>query len=327
MRLDKNERIDDLPNKFIETFKQRLCSYHFTMYPDLELLYSKLALFLGCQRENLLLIAGADGGIKACYEAYSRPSLTGVILDPTFAMVEVYGASFDCPILRINDDASLLKQLRDIDYQSVSFVLIASPNSPTGKTIAFEELKVLSDLALKYEKPLFVDEAYFGFHSVSVIDICLDNPWVICCRSFSKAWGLAGLRVGCLIASSARIAELKSRAPMYEINSLGALALEILLDNPSIPTRYAEEVNAGKQLLLNFFDERSFQTIDGNGNFIHVKFETAASAAKVRASLLQSNYLISAQNHYLGASWLRFSVGSAAAMADLTSVLSRILES
>ena len=111
----------------------------------------------------------------------------------------------------------------------VSLIIISNPNSPTGTVLNLNEIKKILEKAKKYKIKVVIDEAYFGFSLVTACPLIKRFKNLIVLRTFSKAYGLAGLRIGYAISNPANIEELTNIKPMYEVNSLAILGLIFFL--------------------------------------------------------------------------------------------------
>ena len=96
---------------------------------------------------------------------------------------------------------------------------------------------------------------------------------LIILRTFSKAYGIAGLRVGYVISNPNIIKKFNNIRPMYEINSLGILAANILMKNQFIKKNYLDEVENGKKFLINFFKKKKIEYLNSEGNFVLFKLK------------------------------------------------------
>ena len=157
--------------------------------------------------------------------------------------------------------------------KKTSLVIISNPNSPTGTYIKIKEIEQILKKAKKFKIKVLLDEAYFGFSKKSAISLIKKYNNLIILRTFSKAYGLAGLRVGYAISNTTNIKQLNNTKPMYEINSLGILAATILLQDKKIKTNYINETKLGKNYLLNFFNEKKIEYLDSDTNFILFKIK------------------------------------------------------
>ena len=275
VRLDKNERLTHFKDDFWKNVMAKIRQEHIFAYPETEPLYLKLANFLGVTTENLLVTAGSDFAIKAAFELFVNPEDEVIILEPTFAMVDVYCGLYNVKRIKIGYDSNLnlnIDKLISSINEKVSLVIIANPNSPTGTYIDNNILKALLEKAKRFSVPVLIDEAYYGFCTYTAMDLLKFYDNLIITRTFSKTAGLAGLRIGYVVADSSLAKILYRFRPMYEVNSIAVLfALEIL-DNWELVDEYIRATDAGKKYLLKEFKALSFKTIDTYANFIHVDF-------------------------------------------------------
>ena len=203
--LDRNERLSPLPEPVVEAVRAGIDSTLLTDYPSLDELYEDLARLLAMPRERLLLTAGSDAAFRALHQAYVRPGDRVVMLDPSYAMYPIYTRMFDAEPVQVpfGDDLSLDPDaLLDATNVGVRMVLLANPNQPTGTRLPEDILRAVLDRAAGCEALVVVDEAYFPFSRTTVLPWVAEHPHLVVTRTFSKAWGLAGLRVGAVAAHS-----------------------------------------------------------------------------------------------------------------------------
>lgn len=275
VRLDKNERLAPFTKELWDNVMAKFRQEHILAYPEVEPLYEKLAHFLGMTTDTLLITAGSDFAIKVAFDLFVNPGDEVIILDPTFAMVDVYCGLYSAKKIKIGYDSNLnldIDKLIEAINEKVSLLVIANPNSPTGTYISNDILEGILRKAKQFSVPVLIDEAYYGFCPFTAIDLLSIYNNLIITRTFSKTAGLAGLRIGYVVADSSLAKLLYRFRPMYEVNSIAVLfALEIL-DNWKLVDEYIRATDAGKKYLLKEFKTLSFKTIDTYANFIHVDF-------------------------------------------------------
>jgi histidinol-phosphate aminotransferase len=281
-RLDKNERVSPFPSEFLQKLLAGISSEHLAAYPETEALYERLAQHHQVEVSNLMITAGSDAGIRHCFELFVDHGDEVVTLDPTFAMVDIYCRLYGGVNKTVGYDKDLnlnLELLLDAIGPKTSLVILANPNSPTGTLISEAKLKVILEKSARFNVPVLIDEAYFGFCKQTAVPLLSEFDNLIIGRTFSKAYGLAGLRVGYLLAN-AELAQLLYRfRPMYEINSIGVHAAIQMLDNPQLVDDYLEETEAGRQFLLDFLRTRGIDFRDTKTNFVHIDFLNRKKAA------------------------------------------------
>ena len=134
--------------------------------------------------------------------------------------------------IKINFDNNLtlnFKKLLMSINKNVSMIMFANPNSPTGTILQNHEIIKVLKKAKKNNCYVVIDEAYFGFYNKSALALIKKYSNLIILRTFSKAYGLAGLRSGYIVSNKNNIDQLYKYRPMYEINSIAALASEEIL--------------------------------------------------------------------------------------------------
>ena len=277
--LDKNECIDEKMNKIVLGALSKVSHDSVFSYPELDVLYSKIALFDNLHPENILITAGSDGAIRACFEISIQPGDKIILTKPTFAMYDVYsriyGAkvkwldykkSTDGPILNLD---SIIKAIKNTNPK---MLCLPNPNSPTGTVFSFKEIKKIISIADANGTLIVIDEAYYPFYSISVSSLINKYKNLVVVRSFSKAWGAAGLRVGYALANRYLISLLHKQRPMYEIGNVSAKSLEILLNYEVEMKKSVKRLNEGKKYFQDSMRELGLSTYESFGNFFHVKF-------------------------------------------------------
>lgn len=327
LRLDKNERVTPFPEDFLAALRASITSDVISAYPETEQLYTTLADHLGVGVDNLMLTAGSDAAIRHCFDLFVRPGDEVIVMEPTFAMVDVYCALFAARRRAVGYDADLRldteKLLMSIGA-ATALVVVANPNSPTGTLIDTCELEAVLARAMQFDVPVLVDEAYYGFCRHTALPLVARYPNLIVSRTFSKAAGLAGLRVGYLVATN-ELAQLLYRfRPMYEVNAVGVLAALQVLRQPRLSEDYLAATEAGRRLLLDFLAPRHVPYRDTHTNFVHIDF--GAKKALAAAAFQEADVLIRGGLNVPGyEGYLRITIGPEPAMTVVTDVIGHIL--
>lgn len=313
IRLDANERVSEFDNKFLTGLIKKIQSHHFTAYPEVEEIYDLLAKFNKIKRENIMITAGSDIGIRHCFELFAEPKSQIITLSPTFGMYDVYSKLFNVNQLKIGYDKDLelnyTKLINSIN-KNTSLILLANPNSPTGTIISEDNILKLLKKAKSYKSFVVIDEAYFGFYKHSSIKYLKTFNNLIVLRTFSKAIGMAGIRTGYIISSSQNIKRLYSFRPMYEISSVSCLAIKEILKNYKLVKKYINETNKGKEFLVNQLSKIKLKSFKTYSNFILVNFNTKNKCLKVFKNLNKNGILTrKAPNIKACENSLRFTLG------------------
>ena len=293
IRLDKNERANAHYNMFLKKLKKQITSDLISAYPEFDKIYNKLSKKLKVSRSNIILTAGSDQAIKNTFELFYKKNKEIITTHPTFAMVDIYSKIFKTKQIRIGYDKNLNLKINDI-YKSINkktcLVIIANPNSPTGKLIDKKELIKILKKAKKYKVKILLDEAYheFGNYNFSSKINYYNNLIII--RTFSKIFGLAGLRAGYILSNKKIMKKYTSIKPMYEINAIAVKALEIILDNPKYINSYLEEMREGEEYAKDFCKKNNYKFIKCHANFFHINFNY--NPKTIQNYLLKNNILI-----------------------------------
>ena len=253
-------------------------------YPDLDTLYHKIAKFSNVLPEQILLTAGSDGAIRACFESCIVPGDNIVLTRPTFAMYEVYakiyGANVSWLNYELSPDGPILeidKIIGEINKTKPKMVCLPNPDSPTGTIFSPNDLKQIIITAAEVGSLMLIDEAYHPFYPWTSVPWIKEYTNLVIVRSFSKAWGAAGLRVGYAIADQELIELIHKQRPMYEIGNVSAKAIEILLGHEMDMKSSVARVNEGKKYFQDSVRELGLSSFESHGNFLHVKFAEYAN--------------------------------------------------
>ena len=194
-----------------------------TRYPSGygEELKESLASYLGVRAEQIATGCGSDDVLDAAIRAFGRPGSRVAVIDPTFPMIPIFA--------RINGLEPVLVPLTadyDVDVDRMlsveaSIIYLCSPNNPTGRSLDARAVKTIVEHA---NGIVIIDEAYAEFAHSSAIDLVTRSPRVLVTRTLSKAFGLAGLRVGYGVGDPTLIAAVeKSRGP-FKLNAIAERA-------------------------------------------------------------------------------------------------------
>jgi histidinol-phosphate aminotransferase len=277
--LDKNECINPEMNSIVLECLLTVSAETVFTYPNLGLLYKKISQFDKVLPENILLTEGSDGAIRACFESCTVPGDKIVLTRPTFAMYDVYAKIYGVDITWLNYSASpngpVLEAERIVNIIrkiKPKMVCLPNPDSPTGTIFSPEDLRSIVDAADKVNALMLIDEAYHPLYQWTAVPWINEYKHLVVVRSFSKAWGAAGLRVGYAIANKELMLLLHKQKPMYEIGNVSAKVVEALLDYEKDMRLSVEKINAGKRYFQDSMRKIGLLTYKSYGNFVHVKF-------------------------------------------------------
>jgi histidinol-phosphate aminotransferase len=277
--LDKNENRDPEYLKIVKRVFRDTIQTSTHSYPDFAPLYHKLAEHTGLEANNLVLTGGSDGAIRAVFEAFVSPGDGVLIFSPTFAMYQVYSLMYGARIIELDYTASAdgpiltIERIEEaIAAEKPKLVCIPNPNSPTGTIFQKDEMRSLLQQTGEAGAVALVDEAYHPFYQESCIDWVREFENLIVTRSMSKAWGLAGLKIGYAAACPALAAVLHKVRAMYEISTVAGDVLFRMLDQEDEMLKSVRRLEDGKEYFVSSLNAAGFSTLPTYGNFQHVLF-------------------------------------------------------
>ena len=300
----------------------------FNRYPDGDPIHlkKKLAEINQAKTENLFLGNGSDELIDLTMRIFCEPAKDSIMMiNPSFVMYEIYAKMNNLQVekLQLNSDFQLEKDkfLDTVSKSQANVLFLCSPNNPTGNSIDDLEFYIQN-----FNGIVVVDEAYIEFSPEdSAVNLLSKYPNLIVLKTLSKAFGMAGLRIGVGFASAEIASLFIQLKPPYNISSESQrLALEqlndleVLKNNISIILKEKEKLKVGLEQI-----NQVVKIFPSDANFFLVEFE---DAELIYQKLLDKNILTSLRHPNLK-NCLRISVGTAEENSELLKVLSEINQS
>ncbi len=297
-------------------------------YPDPQQrsLKAVLAGQKGIEAENLLLGNGSDEVLDLLFRAFCEPKEDNIIsLPPTYGMYKVLSGINDIEnrevLLTEDFQPDVTEILKTIDERS-KILFICSPNNPTGNSISKERIV---QLLQEFKGIVVIDEAYIDFSpNESWVSYLSEFPNLVITQTLSKAYGMAGIRLGICIASKEIIAVLNKIKPPYNVNGLTQLkALERVLATSMVSQEVLEILNERNKLIEVLSKVSFIITIyPTDANFVLVKVD---DADKRYSQLLKKGIVIrNRSTQALCENTLRFTVGTSTENQKLIEVLKEI---
>jgi len=305
--LNKNENSDPILNHKIMSLIHQVSSSSVNTYPELAKIYKKLALMDEVSPSNLLLTHGSDGAIRAVFDVFIESGDKVLRTHPTFAMYEVYCKTHGAQEILLNYEYTAAgprldfqRMLSLIREHLPKLVCLPNPDSPSGTVLNEEDLATLLETTNTTNSLLLIDEAYFPFYAKTLITKVREYKNLLVCRSFSKAWGAAGMRVGYLAGDEDLMRVLHKNRPMYELSTFSSELIYLLLDCQQDILASVQRLEAGRDYFIQEMKALGYRTTVSHGNFLHVDF---SADEKVIAELLKDTVLY--RTDFDGASSLR----------------------
>jgi histidinol-phosphate aminotransferase len=291
LRLDFNENTFAASPKVVERLRQ-VTAEGLTKYPEREGVERIAAEHFGLREEEVLLTNGVDEAIHLVCAAFLEEGDEALIATPTFFMYDVSASMMTAGLKRVQADMSLefpyARFLAAITAKT-KLIMVASPNNPTGAVVGREQL-----LALCAAAPwavVMVDEAYYHFYGESLLGDVTRVPNLLVARTFSKAYGLASLRIGMLAGNADLLKYVRKVSSPYNVNGVALDCLPVALADEAYVAGYAEQVRAGLARMMDGLRALGVGFFPSHANFvlmrIGAKHAQLVKAMRARGVLLR----------------------------------------
>ena len=260
-----------------------------TRYPEREPIEAIVAAHLGLAAAQVALTNGVDEAIHVLFEAFLEAGDELLLPVPTYTMYEVYASATDARVVAVQADAGLqfpYERLLAAITPRTKIVAIANPNSPSGSVATRAQLIEVASRAP--HAVVLVDEAYFHFHGETVMDLIGVVPNLMVARTFSKAYGLAGLRLGLLAGPVELMRWVRRVLSPYSVNSLALACLPPALEDTAYLDWYVGEVLTARTEFEAALDQAGVRRWPSRANFVlveigkqHAEFSRLMRAAGV----------------------------------------------
>lgn len=278
LRLDFNENTVGCSPRVLERLR-RIGFEELARYPEREPVEGVVATHLDIEAGEVLLTNGVDEAIHLLCEAYLEPGNEVCIAVPTFSMYEIFAAATGARVVSVPAAENFAFPTEGLCRQisaSTRLIVVANPNNPTGAAASLENLLLIAESAPN--AALLVDEAYFDFHGETLLREWRTRPNVFVARTFSKAYGMAGLRIGVLCGNREQMNAVRRVASPYNVNSVALACLAEALADEAYVQRYVEEVRAGRTHLQAALENLAIPYWPSSANFVLMRLGEFNSA-------------------------------------------------
>jgi histidinol-phosphate aminotransferase len=268
LRLDFNENTF-APSPAVLRRLQALTAEDMTIYPERAPVEAIVAKHFGLPNDQVLLTNGVDEAIHLMACAFLDEGDEALICTPTFFMYDVSISLMTSQLKRVQSDDSLafpFERFMAAITPKTKLIIVASPNNPTGATVSREHLLAIAKAAP--QAVLMVDEAYFHFFGETTLDDVSDVPNLVVARTFSKAYGLAFLRIGMLAGDARLIGYLRKVSSPYNVNGVALAVLPEAIADQAYIDWYVQQVHNGRERVLAVLKELNVRTWPSAANFV-----------------------------------------------------------
>ena len=323
LRLDFNENTIGCSPKVIEFLKQRLEENRLAVYPEYAEAKRDLAAYFKVAESEMLLTNGTDEAIQVLINTYVDDEDEVIILRPSYAMykfyAEVAGGNVRQLDYRAETLAFPLEELLETIQPTTRAVLISNPNNPTGTSVKIEGIERILKRAAN--AAVLIDEAYYEFCGITALRHINEYPNLFVSRTFSKVYGMAGMRLGCVFSQAGNIEIMHKCQSPYSVNTLAALAARAAVQDSAFISRYVTEVLAARELVLVGLEKLGIPYFESDGNFVLMKIGTRA--IEVRDRLRDAGVLVRDRSYEI-AGCVRVTIGTRDQMRRFLAELERI---
>ncbi|MCK5768025.1 MAG: histidinol-phosphate aminotransferase family protein [Candidatus Atribacteria bacterium] len=297
---------------------------HINLYPSgggYSELCQVLATYSGTKIENILPANGSDEVIEMITRAYQGKILIPV---PTFSQYEASAdrGGFSKLLVNCLTNGHYIINYSSEQLEEASLVWICNPNNPTGTSISREKI---IDVLQRAKGMVVVDECYYNYLEETVIDLIDDYPNLIISRSFSKDFGLAGLRLGFMISNSKNIKKIFAFGQYFRINRIAEKSTGKVLKYLDYYKKAWKSIKENRDYFINNLKALGFNVFDSNSNFVFVEFKNENQTKKIWNYLKENNIFTTAawedEFSVLESRFIRICIGEKKEMDRVTEVL------
>jgi histidinol-phosphate aminotransferase len=291
LRLDFNENTIGCSPAVLRAIRG-LSAERIAMYPEYTGVTKELARYFGVRPAEMMITNGADEAIAQIAHTFLEASSRVLLVEPTFPMYRFCADLAGARIESLRYGSEMKFPARDLAAalrKKPQAFFLANPNNPTGTLLSNAVIRNIVDA--NPGTLVIVDEAYFEFSRATVL------PWVhrysnlIVLRTFSKAAGMAGLRLGCIFAGEELMQWLHRTREPFPVNCAAIAAAEAVARDATSIRKYAADIRANRKILVRGLQDLGVRVIPSVANFVLADFGSEAprilSALRTRGILLR----------------------------------------
>jgi histidinol-phosphate aminotransferase len=322
VRLDFNENTVGCSPAVIRALRQ-MSAQQLAMYPEYQKSTERLARYFGVRAQELLLTNGGDDALRVFFDAFVDPGASILICEPTFPMYRYYAEIFGARVeaLRYGPEmefptSGVLAALK----RRPRLLFIANPNNPTGTLLQVSVVEKILRAARK--TVVVIDEAYAEFSGLTLVPHIRKYPHLFIARTFSKAAGLAALRLGAVIARADSLSYLRRAMPPFPVNVAALVAAQAAIRDRAAIRRYVRGILRVREWFERELHNLEVKTFSSAGNFLLANF--GPDGPQLFRRLEREGILLRERSKELGAGFVRISMGTEPEMKLLLKKMKRL---
>lgn len=325
LRLDFNENTVGCSPAVIAAITDAVSGESLSMYPEYTEARKVVSSFLAINENQMTFTNGTDEAIQLLFNTFVEAGSEVLVLTPSYAMYRFYaelsGAMVRQVEYKVEDDLTFpLQAVLDAIGPNTRAVCISNPNNPTGTPVSESQLRAVIEAAP--HAAVLVDEAYVEFAGVTAMGWLAEYPQLFVSRTFSKAFGMAGIRCGCLCSQEQNIAWLRKAQSPYSVNVVAVIAAVAAVNDVVHVRNYVNEVLAARLLVEDGLSTLGLRWYASAGNFI--LFNVGSRASTIRDELKQTGILIRDRSYEISGC-VRVTIGTQAQMKQFLNELEKAL--
>jgi histidinol-phosphate aminotransferase len=309
LRLDFNENTVGAPPHVIDFIKRYLTAADLSIYPEYENALEDLARHFGARIDEMTLTNGTDEAIHLLVNTFVERDDEILVLRPSYAMYKFYSQLAGARVQELDYIAGTLEfpleELLERITPATRAILISNPNNPTGTGLGAGAIEKILKKAAR--AAVLIDEAYYEFSGVTMLPRLGEHPNLFVSRTFSKIYGLAAMRCGCLFSQAVNMAHVRKAQSPYSVNALAAMAARIAVQDQKFVEDYVLEVLTARELLYVGLEKLRIPYIESQANF--VLMQAGDRAIPIRDALRERGVLVRDRSYELPGC-LRVTIGT-----------------
>jgi histidinol-phosphate aminotransferase len=324
LRLDFNENTTGCGPAALLALR-KITPQQLAMYPEYESSRRRMARHFGVAEQELLLTNGGDDALRVFFDVFVEPGSHILICEPTFPMYRYYAeiAGARIETLRYNTEMKFpLNEFISAIRRKPRVVFIANPNNPTGTLLPRDAIKKI--LHATTSTAAVIDEAYAEFSGVTVLPWIRKYPHLFVTRTFSKAAGLAGLRLGAVMACRESLSLLRRAMPPFPVNVAALVAAEAALQEGSAIRQYVNQTRRIREWFTDALNRLGVKTFPSAGNFLLANF--GPPGPTLFKKLAAQGILVRERSKDMGPGFVRISIGAKSEMKRLMKAIQNDLD-
>ena len=321
LRLDFNENTTGC-SPAVRKALAKITAKELAMYPEYQLRTARIARHFAVQPEELLLTNGGDDALRVFFDTFVEPGSSILICEPTFPMYRYYGEIAGARIEVLKYDSQMrfpLNAALGALTGKPRVLFIANPNNPTGTLLSRDALRNI--LRAASHTAVVIDEAYAEFSGETVVPWIHKFPNLFIVRTFSKAAGLAALRLGAVIAGKNSLGFLRRAMPPFPVNIAALVAAEAAVKNHEAIRRYVTQTVLLRERFAAQLAKLGVKTFPSAGNFLLADFGPAGPSLFAR--LARRGILVRERTKEIAPGFVRISIGTAPEMRRVLQIITR----